>query len=162
MDRYFISVSSTLDAHTLVLKSHLYSSKSKVHELSSVLSRSKTPFFDLMVTLSYIPLESRPENKEIKPLTLEDIFFPPLMGQLTSTVENLMLIELRNFCTSLFLDAGAEQHLNLDQMLMLVARRFLGKDLRKMHPIEIVGERALEEKEKKGRTASVMALSPCE
>lgn len=160
---YYNHASSSLDDNTILLKGHLYTSKNKIHELTSLLVKSKTPFFDLMIAHGYSPpVEKKKEEEENKRLSLDDIFFPSIISQLTSTVENLMLYELRNFCSTLALGNSNQKMFNIDHILMLLARRFLGKDLRKMSPVVVVGERALEETEKKGRTASVIALTPCE
>lgn len=116
-----------------------------------------------MVAYGYTPSSTTVKENEEKPkLTLDDIFFPPIINQLTSTVENQMLNELRNFWSVLSLRTQQIPLINKDQILMIIARRFLGKDLRKMSPVVVVGERALEETERKGRTASVLAISPCE
>lgn len=156
-------MAKSLDAKALAEKRNLYTEKQKIHEMIFLLGISNTPYFDFMVATGY---SQRPSilsmDREPQKLTLEDIFFPPQLKQLTLNVENLMLQELQSFCMSSDFRSIMGQPVDIERLQMLIARRHFGRFLRKLVPLHIVGERALEEKEKKGRTASVLTVTPCQ
>lgn len=130
--------------------------------ISTKLAQCKRPYFELMLAHKYKPHIDE-DSKAEHLLTADDMFWPSDLLSLSLAVESKVFKEIRTYFESHFkAKLEKDERCSPSSFLTALAKKFLGKSVRLMQPGSVVGERALEEKERTGRTASVMSLHTSE
>lgn len=140
------------------LKSLFSANKASAVEIATKLFQSKRPYFELMMAYKYKP-PTQDDISRVDDLNTKDMFWPLDLYGLSVAIEAVLFAELREFYEYEFKDKLIKTNHHLTKtFLTILAKKILGKSLRTMFPGSVVGERALEEKQRTSRTASVISL----